>query len=116
VSVGVGAKNRGWLQIRADIFIPKLQILLLSRDRRLVLQIIAAVEIGWYKDFNSCADKFIAFRDTFYPDKKRVGKYEKIYELYKQVYLPTKNICKIKYKSIVKTNNVLSIKYINAQQ
>ncbi|MCA6071018.1 MAG: xylulokinase [Endomicrobium sp.] len=96
VSVGGGAQNKNWLQIQADIFNSTITTLTIEQGPSLGAAMIAAVGVGWYKDFKSCADKFVSFGDVFQPNQKRAEKYKDVYELYKQVYPSTRGICKNK--------------------
>jgi xylulokinase len=96
VSVGGGAKNKDWLQIQANIFNSKIVTLGVEQGASLGAAMIAAVGVGWYKDFKSCSDDFITFGATFVPEEKQVEKYRKVYELYKKIYSLTKDICKNK--------------------
>jgi xylulokinase len=96
VSVGGGAKNKDWLQIQANIFNSKIVTLGVEQGASLGAAMIAAVGVGWYKDFKSCADDFINFGATFVPEEEQVEKYRKVYELYKKIYSLTKDICKNK--------------------
>lgn len=94
VSVGGGAKSKTWLQIQANIFNSKVMTPASEECSSLGAAIIAAVGLGWYKDFKSCVNKFVSFSNVFQPDKKQVKKYEKVYEAYKKIYPSTKDIFK----------------------
>lgn len=94
ISVGGGAKNRDWLQMQADIFNAEIICLEVEQGPGVGACMIAAVGNNWFKDFESCRDVFVQYKkDTFLPNIENTATYEKLYELYKEVYPATKDIC-----------------------
>ena len=92
ISVGGGAKNKDWLQMQADIFNTNIQTLKVEQGPGLGAAMLAAVGVGWFKNTQDCAKKFVSYGDIIKPNKESVLKYEKLYEKYKKVYKHTKEI------------------------
>lgn len=53
---------------------------------------IAAVGLGWFKDFQECAKQFVHRDQVYQPISANVKKYAEIYAIYHQVYEQTKQI------------------------
>ncbi|WP_300562640.1 xylulokinase [Companilactobacillus sp.] len=92
VAIGGGAKSPLWLQIQADIFNKKVVSLENEQGPGMGAAMIAAVGLGWFKDFQECADKFVHFGKEYLPDPDCVKKYAELHDLYSQVYKDTKKI------------------------
>ncbi|MCL1935274.1 MAG: xylulokinase [Defluviitaleaceae bacterium] len=93
VSVGGGAKNKIWLQMQADIFDSSVITLKTEQGPGFGAAMIAAVGVKWFKDLKECAKNFVHYQDKFIPNKQKVEKYKKAYEIYKTIYDSTKDIC-----------------------
>lgn len=89
VSIGGGAHSSLWLQIQADVFNCPIVCLQQEQGPGLGAAMIAAVGLGWYADFDSCAARFVKIRQTYRPIAENVVKYEALYQLYRQVYSKT---------------------------
>ncbi len=94
VSVGGGAKNKDWLQIQADIFNTPVVTLKAEEGPGTGAAMIAAVGLKWYNSFDECKNYFVEYTDEVLPNKDYVEKYEKIYNIYRDVYDATKGISK----------------------
>ncbi|MCH4009226.1 xylulokinase [Companilactobacillus sp.] len=92
VAIGGGAKSPLWLQIQADIFNKKVISLENEQGPGMGAAMIAAVGLGWFRDFQECADKFVHFGKEYLPDSDCVKKYAELHDLYSQVYKDTKKI------------------------
>lgn len=92
VSIGGGAKNQEWLQIQANIFDAEVTSLVTEQGPGLGATMIAAVGLGWFKNMEDCADIFVSYGDSVYPEVEEVEKYKKVYSAYKKVYESTKEI------------------------
>lgn len=94
ISVGGGARNTDWMQMQADIFDAEIIRLEVEQGPGVGACMIAAVGNAWFTDFESCRDTFVQYqKETFKPKKDNVANYEKLYEVYREVYPATKNIC-----------------------
>ncbi len=94
VAIGGGAKSPLWLQIQADIFNKKVVSLTNEQGPGMGAAMIAAVGLGWFKDFQECAEKFVHFGKTYVPNPDNAKKYDQLHKIYAQVYDQTKGISK----------------------
>lgn len=92
VAIGGGAKSPLWLQIQADIFDKKVVSLTNEQGPGMGAAMIAAVGLGWFKDFATCGQQFIHFGKTYSPVAENVQKYREVYHIYQQAYENTKDI------------------------
>lgn len=92
ISVGGGAKSEIWLQMQADIF--NIEIVKLSKEQGPALgaAILAAYGCGWYNSLEECTSVFISYEKSYKPIKGNVERYSLLYDLYKTIYLNTKDI------------------------
>lgn len=97
VAIGGGAKSELWLQMQADIFNVPVTTLVNEQGPGLGAAMIAATGLGWYKDLQECAHKFVKYGKTYKPNNNNVDKYKQIYLIYHQVYGATKSICQNLY-------------------
>lgn len=93
VAIGGGAKSELWLQIQADIFNVPVTTLVNEQGPGLGAAMLAATGLGWYSNLQECAKKFVEYDKLYQPNAKNVEKYQRIYQIYHQVYDVTKNIC-----------------------
>ncbi|USS88400.1 xylulokinase [Fructilactobacillus hinvesii] len=92
VAIGGGAKSPLWLQMQADIFNVPVQKLENEQGPGLGATMIAAVGLGWYPDYQSCADQFVHVDQVYQPIPTNVERYNQIYALYHEVYPQTKDL------------------------
>ncbi|MEH7492286.1 xylulokinase [Neobacillus niacini] len=92
VSIGGGAKNDTWLQMQADIFNAKIEKLTSEQGPGMGAAMLAAYGCGWYPSLKDCAEVFIQTAKTYYPIQENVEAYQKLFTIYKQVYLQTKEL------------------------
>jgi len=92
ISIGGGAKNPVWLQMQADIFNADIIKLSSEQGPGMGASMLAAYGSGWYETLEACGEKFIKPVKTYKPIKENVEKYEKLFEIYKQVYTQTKEL------------------------
>ena len=93
ISVGGGAKNRDWLQMQADIFNATIMTLKGEQGPALGASMIAAVGLLWFENFEECIKKFVKYKtEEVKPIQKNVEAYNRLYNLYKEVYPCTKGI------------------------
>lgn len=94
VSIGGGSQNDNWLQIQADIFDAKIARLTSEQGPGMGAAMLAAYGCGWFNSLNDCADEFLKVDKVFTPIKANVEKYKKLFPVYQQVYLQTKDLNK----------------------
>lgn len=92
VAIGGGAKSSLWLQIQADIFNKKVVSLTNEQGPGMGAAMIAAVGLGWFKDFQECAEKFVHFGKEYLPNAENAKKYDQLHKIYGQVYNQTKDL------------------------
>ncbi|MTW84446.1 xylulokinase [Virgibacillus dakarensis] len=92
VSTGGGAKNESWLQIQADIFDAKIVKLSSEQGPCMGAAMIAAFGCGWFSSLRDCADTFLKIDKAFLPNRENVEKYHKLFKLYQDVYVQTKEL------------------------
>lgn len=54
--------------------------------------IITAVGAGWYANLKDCTDVFVKTKKFYYPNADNVAKYQKLYQIYHQVYQNTRDL------------------------
>lgn len=96
ISVGGGARNQDWLEMQANVFDTPVVTLSAEEGPGAGAAMIAAVGLGWFKNFEECAEVFVNYSSPIYPSDEQVEKYNQIYDRYKQVYPATKPICQKK--------------------
>lgn len=92
VSIGGGAQNKNWLQIQANIFGVEVTSLVTEQGPGLGAAMLAAVGLGWFESLEESAKVFVTYGETVYPQSEEVKKYQKIHEIYQEIYEDTKNI------------------------
>lgn len=92
VSIGGGAKNETWLQMQADILNAKIEKLQSEQGPCMGAAMLAAYGSGWYSSLKDCANEFIHTSKTYFPIKENVQVYQKLFDIYKQVYTQTRKL------------------------
>lgn len=92
ISIGGGAKNDTWLQIQADIFNATIVKLSSEQGPAVGAAMLAAYGCQWYGSLQQCAEVFTTEAKTFTPILENVKKYQEIFQLYKDVYVQTKEL------------------------
>ena len=92
VSLGGGAQNKDWLQIQANVFGTEVTSLVTEQGPGLGAAMLAAVGLGWFTDLEECAEAFVDYGESVYPQTEEVEKYKVLHEIYQEVYQDTKNI------------------------
>lgn len=88
---GGGAKSLLWRQILADIFNVKVQIINSEEGPAYGASILASVACGLYKTVDEACCKLIKVTETIIPINENVKKYEKVYDIYKDLYFVLKD-------------------------
>lgn len=92
VSIGGAAKNEDWLQIQADIFNAKVVKLSSEQGPGMGAAMLAAYGCNWFSTLQECADQFLNIEKEIHPNPENVNKYEKLFNVYRQVYDDTASI------------------------
>ncbi|MFL2124420.1 xylulokinase [Marinilactibacillus psychrotolerans] len=92
ISIGGGAKSEEWLQIQANIFDTEVISLVSEHGPGLGATMIAAMGLKWFDSVERCAESFVNYGKSFFPQKEEVEKYIELYNVYKTIYDNTKNI------------------------
>lgn len=90
ISIGGGAKNKGWLQMQADIFDTEIVKLESEQGPAMGAAMLAAFGCGWFETLADCARLFIRQEERYQPNPERVDRYKALYEIYKDIYVQTK--------------------------
>lgn len=91
---GGGAKSRLWRHILADIFNVRIDMINATEGPSFGAAIMAAVGYGLYKDVYEACSKLIKVTDSVYPTSQNVTKYNKAYQIYKNLYKTLKDTFK----------------------
>ncbi|MFA9557066.1 xylulokinase [Evansella sp. AB-rgal1] len=92
ISIGGGAKNETWLQIQADVFNARIVKLSSEQGPAVGAAMLAAYGSGWFNSLQECAEVFTAEDVSYEPIPENVEKYKELFNLYKQVYVQTKEL------------------------
>lgn len=92
ISIGGGAKNDTWLQIQADIFNATIVKLSSEQGPAVGAAMLAAYGCKWYESLEECAEVFTSHEKTFTPIPENVESYKQLFQLYKNVYVQTKEL------------------------
>ena len=91
---GGGAKSKLWQQILADILDADVCLLNTEQGPSFGGAILAMVANKEYKDVKEACDSIIKVKEVIHPRKDIVAKYNKKYEIFKQLYPALKDIYK----------------------
>lgn len=92
VSIGGGAKNRQWLQIQADVFDAEVITRTEEQGPAYGAGMLAAMGEGWFDDFSEISESWIEYSESYTPQAGNVEKYKRLYEIYKKVYMNTREL------------------------
>lgn len=93
VAVGGGAKNKDWLQLQADIFDAEIVTLETEQGPGVGAAMLAAIGMGWFDSFESCAEIFVRYQKALQPIPEQTAVYQSVYQIYQQMYAATAAIC-----------------------
>jgi xylulokinase len=85
VVMGGGAKNRFWVQNKADILARELEVVTTPDVTPRGVAMIAGIGIGLFRDFRDAADRFVRPGTKVSPNRELTEFYQ---DLYLNVYLP----------------------------
>lgn len=92
VSIGGGANNSQWLQIQADVFDAKIITRTEEQGPAYGAAMIAAMGEEWFDDFSIISEAWIKYGETFSPITENKERYKKLFDLYRKVYVNTKEL------------------------
>ncbi|MCQ2537322.1 MAG: xylulokinase [Lachnospiraceae bacterium] len=91
-ATGGGAKSPLWRQLLANIMNVNVEIMNSEEGPGYGGAILAAVGCGEYKDVATAAGEIVKVKETLAPEKELVEKYEKRYNVWKQLYPALKTV------------------------
>lgn len=92
---GGGAKSPLWKKIMANVLNLRLDIIESEEGPGYGAAILAMVGCGEYPSVEEACKKLVNVKETIYPDKDLVQKYEERYQKFKKIYPSVKNIFRI---------------------
>ncbi|MFJ7745771.1 xylulokinase [Peribacillus sp. NPDC097295] len=92
ISIGGGARNETWLQMQADVFNATIVKLSSEQGPAVGAAMLAAYGSGWYGSLQACAEVFTSVDKTYEPIAANVEKYLRLFDVYKKVYVQTKEL------------------------
>ncbi|MBR2340377.1 MAG: xylulokinase [Clostridia bacterium] len=84
-AIGGGTKGRLWRQMIADALGIVLRTTY-SSDSSLGSAMLAGIAAGIFKDENDAVSKCVRARDIVYPNPENTAKYERVFEIYKEIH------------------------------
>jgi xylulokinase len=85
-AIGGGAKNRFWLQLKADMYNRPIVRLEVSEAASLGMAIAAGVAVGVYESAREAARALVVTLESFMPDPARAAHYDAMLPRYKALY------------------------------
>lgn len=89
---GGGAKSKYWIKILANVLDLKIDIPNNEEGPSYGAAILAATACGEYRDVQEAAGKLVKVVETIEPERELVEKYQKQYEIFRQIYPACKEI------------------------
>ena len=89
---GGGAKSKLWQQILADVLNLPLSLPVTEQGPAFGAAMLSMVALKKYENVAECAKAFTKYKQTVFPDEKRVLKYEKKYQKFKKIYPEMKGL------------------------
>jgi xylulokinase len=84
---GAAAASRVWNQIIADILGKTVVSLTQSHTEVLGAAVLAGVSVGAYTDYPQALERIVAVAEEFPPDLEAHAAYERLFPIYKELYL-----------------------------
>jgi xylulokinase len=88
---GAAAASRVWNQVIADVLGKRVVSLTQSHTEVLGAAILAGVGLGLYPDYPAGIAQTVRAGETFTPDAESTNHYNKLFPLYKELYVDTKH-------------------------
>ncbi len=84
ISFGGGSKSSVWNQIKADVFNKEIATMRINEQASLGAAVMAAVEMGLYKNLQNTSDSVVAIKEIYYPYPRPI--YRKNYKIFLELY------------------------------
>ncbi len=92
VAVGGVVRNSFWMQNKADVTGKEIEIAGEEESTALGAALLAGIGVGLYKDENDAYNRTFRQGKTYFPNSALTEKYNRYYEIYKEVYPALKNV------------------------
>lgn len=92
IACGGGAKSPFWRQMMSDIYDMPVKTSVNTEGPALGAAILAGVAAGIFTDIPTACAELVKEKEPMQPDAGRHAEYEKVYEIYKQIYPGLKNV------------------------
>ena len=90
--VGGGSKSEKWNQLKANILQRKVVSMVYKEGGALGASILAGYGAGIFTSLKDISPQMAKIEKTYYPQEKKVAKYVKKYDIFKEIYLSLKEI------------------------
>ncbi|HHV63144.1 MAG TPA: hypothetical protein GXX51_10970 [Firmicutes bacterium] len=89
---GGGARNHEWNQLRADVLGRPVEVLEVVESGTLGAAILASVGAGIYESVRLATEGMVRIASVYEPSTSRRGKYDELFEVYKDTYRALKGL------------------------
>jgi len=90
--VGGGSKSEKWNQLKANILQRKVISMVYKEGGALGASILAGYGAGIFTSLKDISPQMAKIEKTYYPQEKKVAKYVKKYDIFKEIYSSLKEI------------------------
>lgn len=94
-STGGGARNRMWLQMKADILGVPVTALATADAGTTGSAMLAGIACGAFSSLQHAASAMVREKETFHPRPDRQAAYESVYQRYKKVYAAVRPLMEV---------------------
>jgi len=92
IAVGGAVRNELWMQNKADVVGRPIEVPDVTEATPLGAAILAGIGVGLYQDEQDAFDRVYKAGRVFDPDPENAARYDKLFEIYKQLYPSLKAI------------------------
>lgn len=89
---GGGAKSRGWMQLKANLWGKHLCTLNVTEGGALACAMLGAVAVGRFRSLQEAVAQTVRVTGAFEPDMKEHARYTERYQIYKELYPRLKEV------------------------
>lgn len=86
ISVGGSSNSRIWTQLKADITGKPIHVPFSDHATTLGAALLAGMGTGVYRSFDEAVERTVHIQRTHYPDTKNQERYQKLYQIYVNLY------------------------------
>ncbi|MCX7825342.1 MAG: FGGY family carbohydrate kinase [Verrucomicrobiae bacterium] len=83
---GGGAKSRGWMQLKANLWGKRLCTLNVTEGGALACAMLGGVAIGKFKDLREAVERTVRVTGAYEPDMREHARYSERYAIYRELY------------------------------